>query len=91
MPDPSYICDLYHSPRQRQILNPLSEARDGPRILMDTSQIYFRCATTGTPTFRIIEKDSFPEGQSLISKQFLKYLHCFFYLAKRVDLYDYLE
>ena len=28
MPDPRRVCDLYHSSRQRQILNPLSEARD---------------------------------------------------------------
>ena len=28
MPDPSHICDLYHSSRQRRILNPLREAKD---------------------------------------------------------------
>ena len=28
MPDPSCICDLYHSSWQHQILNPLIEARD---------------------------------------------------------------
>ena len=27
-PDPSCVCDLHHGSRQRQILNPLSEARD---------------------------------------------------------------
>ena len=26
--DPSHVCNLYHSSRQRQILNPLSKARD---------------------------------------------------------------
>ena len=30
-------CDLHHSSRQCQILKPLSEARDGTCILMDTS------------------------------------------------------
>ena len=35
-PDPSHLCDLHHSSRQRQILHPLSEARDRIRILMDT-------------------------------------------------------
>ena len=33
--DPSCICDLDHSPRQRQILNPLSESRDRIRVLTD--------------------------------------------------------
>ena len=33
--DPSCICDLYHSSWQSQILNPLSEARDPTRILME--------------------------------------------------------
>jgi len=36
---PSQICDLYHSSLQCQILNPLSEARDRTRILMDTSHV----------------------------------------------------
>ena len=40
IPDRSYICDLYHSLWQRWILNPLSEARDRTRILMDTSQVF---------------------------------------------------
>ena len=35
MQDPSHICDLHHSSRQRQILNPPSEARDRTCILMD--------------------------------------------------------
>ena len=38
-PDPSYVCDLYHSSQQGQILNPLSEDRDWTRILMDTSWV----------------------------------------------------
>ena len=42
VPDPSHICDLHHSSWQRRILNPLSEAKDRTRILMDTSQIIFR-------------------------------------------------
>ena len=33
---------LHHSSQQRQILNPLSEARDRTHILMDISQICFR-------------------------------------------------
>ena len=47
--DPSCICNLHHSSWQRQILNPLSEARDRTRVLMNTSRIRFRHTTTGTP------------------------------------------
>ena len=45
----SCVCNLHHSSRQQQILNPLSEARDQTHNLMVTSQIHFHCATTGTP------------------------------------------
>ena len=49
MQDPSCFYDLNtHSSEQRQMLNPLSETRDQTWI-MDTSQIHFRWATTGTP------------------------------------------
>ena len=41
MTDPSRVCDLHHSSRQHQILNPLSEARDQTRILMDPSQVSY--------------------------------------------------
>ena len=39
--DLSRICDLYHISWQRWILNPLSEARDGTRILMDISWVCY--------------------------------------------------
>ena len=35
----SHICDLHHSSRQHQILNPLSKARNRTHILMDTSLV----------------------------------------------------
>ena len=38
--DPSCVWDLHHSPRQCQILNPLSKARDGTCVLMDAGQIH---------------------------------------------------
>ena len=47
--DLSRVFNLHHSWWQRQILNPLSEARDGTYILIDTSQICFPWATTGIP------------------------------------------
>ena len=49
MSDPSHICNLHHNSRQRRILNPLSEARDQTRILMDTSQAHYLWAAVGTP------------------------------------------
>ena len=47
--DPSHVCDLHHSSRQLQILNPLSDARDRTCNLMVPGWIHFCCATTGTP------------------------------------------
>ena len=43
------VCDLHYSPWQCWIPDPLSEARDGTLILMDTSQIHFCCTTMATP------------------------------------------
>ena len=37
--DLSRVCDLRHSSQQRQIPDPLSEARDGTRILVGTSRV----------------------------------------------------
>ena len=49
MSDPSLVCDLHHSSRQRRILNLLNKARDQTYNLMVPSLIHFHCATTGTP------------------------------------------
>ena len=46
--DPSHVCDLHHSSRQRRIPIPLSGARYQTYILMDTSWICFPCATMGS-------------------------------------------
>ena len=48
MQDPNCICNLLHSLWQCRILNPLSKARDQTYILMDTSQVFYHCTTTGT-------------------------------------------
>ena len=37
--DLSHICDQHHGSQQRQILNPLRQARNQTRVLMDTSRI----------------------------------------------------
>ena len=39
MPDPSHVCDLYHSSQQCWIPSPLSEARDRTHVPMDTHQV----------------------------------------------------
>ena len=49
MPDLSQVFDLHHSSWQHQILNPLSEARDGTHILMGTSWVHYRWVTVRTP------------------------------------------
>ena len=41
MRDPSCISDLHHSSWQCRILNPLSEARDGTCIPMDSSWVHY--------------------------------------------------
>ena len=41
MPDPSHICDLYHSSWQCRILNPLTKTRDGTCNLIDISQVCY--------------------------------------------------
>ena len=45
----SFICNLHHSSRQHQILNPMSEARDQTHNLMVPTWIRFLCAMMGTP------------------------------------------
>ena len=56
--DPNCICDLYHSSRPCQILNPLRESRDRTRILMDTSWICFCCTTVGTPDPHFMDEEA---------------------------------
>ena len=47
--DLSHVCVLYHSSRQRRILNSLSKARDRTCNLMVPSRILFHCAMMGAP------------------------------------------
>ena len=59
----SCIFHLHHSSQQHWILNPVSEARDRTRILMDTSWFCYHWATTGTLAFWFLDKlhrHSFP-------------------------------
>ena len=56
--DLSCACDLHHSSKQRQILNPLSKARDRTRNFMVPSQIHSCCATMGTPKRFVFSKNN---------------------------------
>ena len=53
-PDVSCTCDLNNSSQQHWILNSLSEARDGTRIIMDTSRARYCWATVGTSRIRLM-------------------------------------
>ena len=55
MQGPRCVFILHHSSQQHWILDPVSEARYQPHILMDISQICFRWATTGTPGMNIFK------------------------------------
>ena len=50
-PHLSRICDRHHSPQPSQIPNPLSKARDGTCVLMDTIGSVNGWAKTGSPFF----------------------------------------
>ena len=66
-PDPSHICDLHHSLRQRRTLNPLSEARDRNCNLMAPNWIGFCCTTMGTPTHFFLMLNNIPlSGCSIV-------------------------
>ena len=66
-------CDLHHCSRQRQILNPLSGARDWTHIRMDTSQVCYRRATIGT-----LEHTSYSHIYTDWNLVFKKQVICFF-------------
>jgi len=48
-PDPSSVCNLYHSSLQCWILNSPSEAKKWTCILMDSSQVHCHWAIVGSP------------------------------------------
>ena len=52
--DPNHTCDLHHSSRQCQILNPLSRVREQTCNLMVPNQMRYHCATTETPFQRFL-------------------------------------
>ena len=81
--EPHVQRNLHHSSVQHQILNPLSEARDRARILMDTSRICFLCATRGIPLMHLI--NVLPECEDLFAVNPLEniaYLCVFFVTDK---------
>ena len=66
-PNMSGVCDLHHSSWQGQILNLLSEARNRIWVLVDTRQIFFRWATTGTPEITIFALKKFSSTLEFLS------------------------
>ena len=61
MLDLSCVCNLHHSSRQCQILNPLSEARAQTRVLMDTVRFITtkpqqECPRTDLPKHKLIHQ-----------------------------------
>ena len=65
-PDPSHVCYLHPSSRQRVIFNPLTKAKDRTLKLMVPSRIGFCCAMMGTPWQNYLSQ--------YISKDFLSYV-----------------
>ena len=61
--DLSHIYDPHHSSWQRQILNPLTEAKDRTHVLTDASRVHYRRATVGTPILCILK--GFPLKESM--------------------------
>ena len=79
--DPSRICNLHHSSPQHWILNPLSKARDQTHILMDSSQIRFRCTIVGTSLyFRCVFFPLFSVFCFCLTSFFSPFLLFFFFL-----------
>ena len=58
MLDLSLICNLHPSSQQRQVLNPLTGARNGTQVLMDTSQVCFCGAMTEAPSRNLFASHS---------------------------------
>ena len=56
--DLSHICNLHRSSWQCWIPNTLSKARDWTHNLMDTSQVPYCWATTGTPRHVCLKEDT---------------------------------
>ena len=63
------VCDLRCSLQQRQILNTLSKARDGDRILLDTSQLRDPLSPNGNSQFTF-SKGKFPAGMCVYTRVF---------------------
>ena len=63
-----WICELYCSLRQCQILNTLSEARNWTCNLMVPSRIHFCCTTMGTPRLNTLDHQLLLYWDTALSK-----------------------
>ena len=68
VPDLSRICDLHHSSRQRQILNPLSEARDQTHNLTVPSQNFFLLQHDGNSHKSVLWEFLMPPSIDMVLK-----------------------
>ena len=65
--DPSPLYDPHQSSQQHWIFNPLSEVRNWTYVLMDTSQIRFHWATTGTPEVLLLQNGSKESPEEVVT------------------------
>ena len=73
MSDPGCICNLYHSSRQHQILNPPSRARDRTCILMDTSWICYLLSHNGNSIIYFLNYPCWKSIPHLFPHYYIRY------------------
>ena len=71
-PTGATAASLHHSSRQHQILNPMSGASDGTRILMGASQVRYCWATMGTPISFFNHSQNYLFLAFIISDRFMR-------------------
>ena len=72
------VLNLHHSSWQCRILTPLSKARDGTRVLMDTSWVCYLGATMGILCHRHLKLKASPKNKSLLNN------HSFLIITKKM-------
>ena len=83
----SHVCNLHHSSGQRQIPNPLSQARNPACILMDSSRDRFHCTAAGTPInwFLDIKPTCIPEIDPIQPYGIILFICCQLLFASTIN------